>query len=80
MSTMDLDTGVVISFHPLIFIGAALFAWLTTMFSAIKPASIAGKVSPIEAVRYTGTMVKAKTKRELADLSCTDWLGVIFLE
>ncbi|WHY18735.1 hypothetical protein QNH28_25395 [Paenibacillus sp. G2S3] len=33
------------------------------MFSAIKPASIAGKVSPIEAVRYTGTMVKAKTKR-----------------
>lgn len=63
MSTMDLDTGVVISFHPLIFIGAALFAWLTAMFSAIKPASIAGKVSPIEAVRYTGTMVKAKTKR-----------------
>jgi putative ABC transport system permease protein len=63
MSTMNLDTGVEISFNPLIFIGAALFAWLTTMISAIKPAKIAGKVSPIEAVRYTGTMVKAKTKR-----------------
>lgn len=63
MSTMDLDTGVEISFNPLIFIGAALFAWLTTMISAIKPATIAGKVSPIEAVRYTGTTVKVKTKR-----------------
>ncbi|MNO23588.1 FtsX-like permease family protein [compost metagenome] len=63
MSTAEVDTGVEISFHPLIFIGAALFAWLTTMFSAIKPASIAGKVSPIEAVRYTGIMVKNKKKK-----------------
>lgn len=63
LNTMNVDTGVEISFNPIIFIGAALFAWLTTMISAIKPARIAGKVSPIEAVRYTGTMVKAKTKR-----------------
>lgn len=63
LNTMDVDTSIEISFHPLIFLGAALFGFLTTMISAIKPARIAGKVSPIEAVRYTGIMVKAKTKR-----------------
>lgn len=63
LSLQMLDTGVEISFNPIIFIGAALFAWLTTMISVIKPAKIAGKVSPIEAVRYTGMQVKARTKR-----------------
>lgn len=59
----NLETGIELSFHPVIFIGTALFAWLTTLAGCIKPASIAGKVSPVEAVRYTGAVVKAKTKR-----------------
>lgn len=59
----DLAGDVVISFSPLIFIGAAIFALITTLISCIKPARVAGKVSPIEAVRYTGTTVKAKTAR-----------------
>ena len=41
------------TFHPLIFIGAAAFSLLTVLISCRKPGKIAGKVSPVEAVRYT---------------------------
>ncbi len=47
------DAGVKVSANPLIFIGAAAFAFLTVWISVRKPAKIAGSVSPIEAVRYT---------------------------
>lgn len=47
-----------VSFHPVIFIGTTLFVLLTIALSCRKPAKIAGEVSPVEAVRYTG--VKAK--------------------
>ncbi len=40
------------SASPVIFIGAALFAALTVVFSCMRPARLAGKVSPIEALRY----------------------------
>ncbi len=40
------------SASPVIFIGAALFAVLTVVFSCMRPAKLAGKVSPIEALRY----------------------------
>lgn len=59
----SLGADVEISFSPIIFIGAAVFALITTLISCIKPARVAGKVSPIEAIRYTGTTVKAKTAR-----------------
>lgn len=42
-----------VSPRPLIFIGSALFALVTVFISTLKPARMAGKVSPIEAVRYT---------------------------
>ena len=50
---------------PYIFIGSALFAYLTVLISCMKPAKIAGKVSPMEALRYTdaGTSSKRKTKK-----------------
>ena len=50
---------------PYIFIGSAVFAYLTVLISCMKPAKIAGKVSPMEALRYTdtGTTSKRKTKR-----------------
>lgn len=42
-----------VSFSPLIFIGAALFALLTVFLSCARPGRLAAKVSPVEAVRYT---------------------------
>lgn len=51
------DTGgvkAVVSLNPIIFIGAALFALITVIISTRKPGKIAGSVSPVEAVRYSG--------------------------
>lgn len=48
--------------NPYIFIGSAMFAYLTVLISFMKPAKIAGKVSPIEALRYTDTKVTSKRK------------------
>ena len=42
------------SINPIIFIGSALFSITTVLISCHKPAKIAAKTSPIEAVRYTG--------------------------
>lgn len=54
----SMATGTVISFSPLIFIGAAFFALLTALLGAAKPAKKAAGVSPIEAQKYTGEEVK----------------------
>lgn len=51
-----------VSFHPVIFIGTALFALLTIALSCRKPAKIAGEVSPVEALRYLGVKSKNKEK------------------
>lgn len=42
-----------ISINPVIFVGAGLFSLATVFLSVSKPGRIAGKVSPVEAVRYT---------------------------
>ena len=57
--------------NPYIFIGSALFAYLTVLISCMKPAKIAGKVSPMEALRYTdaGTNSKRKTKKSTGGAS-----------
>ncbi len=47
---------------PFIFIGSALFAYLTVLISCKRPARIAGKVSPMEALRYTDTGTSSKRK------------------
>lgn len=41
-----------VSFHPIIFIGAMLFAFLTTILGSFHPAKMAGSIEPIEAVNY----------------------------
>lgn len=41
--------------NPVIFAGSALFAFLTVMISCLRPARIAGKVSPMEALGYNGS-------------------------
>src|SRR5699024_1314506 len=54
----------VVSAGPLLFAGAALFALATVLISCRRPGRLAGKVSPVEAVRYTeGKALKRKTRR-----------------
>ena len=54
----------VVSVSPLLFVGSALFALVTVLISCRRPGRLAGKVSPVEAVRYTeGKELKRKGKR-----------------
>lgn len=46
-------TELTIPVNPIIFIGSALFSYVTVLISCMLPAHLAGKVSPIEALRYT---------------------------
>lgn len=57
---------VEISVDPLIFLLSTLFSLVTVRISCRKPGRMAGKVSPIEAVRYTensGTRTRKKERR-----------------
>ena len=54
----------VVSVSPLLFVGSAIFALVTVLISCRRPGRLAGKVSPVEAVRYTeGKALKRKEKR-----------------
>lgn len=56
---------VVVSISPVIFIGSALFAYITVVISCMLPARMAGKVSPIDALRYTdGSASYHKNKKK----------------
>uniref|UniRef100_UPI000A41311A ABC transporter permease n=1 Tax=Ruminiclostridium josui TaxID=1499 RepID=UPI000A41311A len=63
LSGASIDTGIKISFNPIIYIGAAVFSLVTTLISSIKPAGMAASISPIEAVRYTGATVSLKLRK-----------------
>lgn len=52
------------TWNPYIFIGGGLFALATVLVSCIKPASIAGKVSPVDALRYTEISMRHKKCRK----------------
>lgn len=65
------SAAVQVSASPLIFVGAALFTVLTVAISIRKPIKKATKVSPLEAVRYTGqqpTRKKGNKRRSAATL------------
>lgn len=52
------------SVHPLIYLLSAAFSLITVLISCMKPCHMAAKVSPAEAVSYTGTLpVKKKRKK-----------------
>ncbi len=55
----------VVSVSPLLFVGAALFALVTVLISCRRPGRLAGKVSPVEAVRYTeAKALRQKSRRQ----------------
>ena len=54
----------IVTVHPLIYIGAALFSAATVIAGCRKPAIITGECSPIEAVRYTGLTEERKGEGE----------------
>ena len=68
-----LEGDPVVSANTLIFLGSALFAWLTVTISCLRPARLAGKVSPIEALRMSdaATTSKKKSKRTRNGASIT---------
>lgn len=54
LGNSGIDTGAVISFSPVIYIGAILFTTLTALIGAISPAKKVANISTIEALKYTG--------------------------
>lgn len=57
------QTIIEVSVHPLIFIGATLFSLFTVILSCEKPGRVAGKVLPMEALRFTQVAIKKKTSK-----------------
>ena len=55
---------VVVSASPVIFAGSALFSYVTVLVSCMLPARMVGKVSPIEALRYTDSSVSCHKKKK----------------
>lgn len=75
-----LEGDPVVSANPLIFLGSALFAWLTVTISCLRPARLAGKVSPIEALRMsdaaTTSKKKSKSTRNSASITGMAWANL----
>lgn len=66
------EVKTVISFSPYVYIVAAAFSFLTVMVGSFTPAKIAGKISPIEAAKYTdykGSKQKHSKKIHIFSLS-----------
>lgn len=76
----SLSNETIVSANPAIFIGSALFAWITVLISSLRPAILAGKVSPIEAVRYSdnksGIKKKRKQKRKGSSIPGMAWANL----
>lgn len=53
-----------VALDPWIFVGAAVFAAVTVRISCLKPALTCGKVSPMEALRYTDAEPLSRRKRK----------------
>ena len=75
-----IDGEAVVSASPIIFIGSAVFAWVTVLISCLRPARLAGKVSPIEALRMSDadspSKKKTKRRRGNASLASMAWANL----
>lgn len=58
------DANIQISFSLTIFIGAAVFTLITAFAGSMKPAKVAGNISPIEAIRYSESKNLKKKSRK----------------
>lgn len=69
MFTMDNDGAMPqdVSFNPFIYVGTILFAMITVAVSCRKPAKLAGKVSPVEALKYHGQMKDRRKEKNTTD-------------
>lgn len=63
------EAEAVVSFSPYVYIGATAFTFMTVMLGSFKPARIAGKISPIEAAKYTDYKGKQKHSKETSILA-----------
>lgn len=59
------------SASPLIFLGSAAFAGLTVVISCMRPARLAGKVSPVEALRMNDAGVSGRKKAKKGEMGAT---------
>lgn len=66
-----LENGGRVSVHPLIFIGSAVFAWLTVFISCLRPARLAQKVSPVEALRAGDVGISRKKKSKKGEIGAS---------
>ena len=68
----------VTSTSPWIFVGSALFALVTVFISCFRPGRMAGRVSPIEALRYTEASgrTKGSRKKEKVSLFSMAWANL----
>lgn len=68
----------VTSTSPWIFAGSALFALVTVFISCFRPGRMAGRVSPIEALRYTesGGRTKGSRRKEKVSLFSMAWANL----
>lgn len=62
LSTLNTYKGAEASANPLIFAAAATFSLVTVLISCAKPGRVAGRVSPVEAVRWTDGEEKPSKK------------------
>ena len=69
---------MVTSTSPWIFVGSALFALVTVFISCFRPGRMAGRVSPIEALRYTesGGRTKGSRRKEKVSLFSMAWANL----
>lgn len=72
--------GVVLttSVSPWIFVGSAIFALVTVFISCLRPGRMAGRVSPVEALRYTEGSGRSKgsRKKERVSLFSMAWANL----
>lgn len=64
MVLVSLGTAAALSFNPMIFVAAAIFALVTVLLSCAKPAKIAGRVSPVTAIKYVDGESDAKAHKK----------------
>ena len=55
-----------VSANPWVFLGSAVFAFVTVWISCIRPCRLLGRISPVEAVKYTEVNTDASAKRRKA--------------